>query len=910
MRIKLGLIFIIFFFTLVSPASAQTKRIYIANDDHTDYMWTANEAAYRTAFRDMISYYLDQANSTAGYASPYQSRFNLDGTLWLWFYQQDVPSRFPELISRIKDGHISVPSNTFATVFGGQPSEAILRGMYFAGRLERQYQITFPITVAMENQTLPFGLGSLWAGAGTRYSWRGICNCASALSSAGDREKEIYWWTGLDNSRILMKWNSMLTNDSQGIGGYAEARSPASIVNYVDTNSTFKSRYPYNVIGAFGKGWDDLSTRTTEFVTAAQQSTSLPARQVYVSNETDFFQDFETTYGANLTSQSVSFGNEWDLFSATVSEYSARVRRSVEKLRTAESLAAMVSLVQPDFMTAYTTARNQALINLALFWEHCGGSGGSVGQTARLTWMKQMVSSFETYVNTLQADAITALSARIDSRGANPRFLVFNPLTWVRTDVADLSYSGSTPVHVLDIATGQEVPSQIITLNSVKYLRIIAANLPSLGYKTYEIVPGTGSAFPSVVTASGSLLENQRYKVTVGSQGAITSLLDKTMSNREFAKTINSKALNDLGAATGTLAIENAGPVSATLVATATSPVAHTSRITLYRDVNRIDIDNLITQNFTTLQTWTFAFNLTNPDTYHEELGAVIRAKLASAGGQYSGRSGNTRYDWLTLNHFVDMTGSENYGLTLSNWDLDFMKLGNSTVSSLDTTTPMVAPVAGGDLNSGEAYSGQGGATSFRQRFALQTHTTYNQTAAMKMALEHQNPLIAAMVTSTTPSYPETSYSLLSISDPDVLGWAVKPHEDGIAQGLVVRVWNQTNNPKSFTATMGGRNVTTANQVTHIETDVVNGYQTVTGGAMQASVEKQQLKTFRLVSSINTNQPTNTPAPPPVSPTPTPIPGDLDLNGHVDILDIQYLLSRFSQYTIYTYNLVIKNFGL
>lgn len=35
-----------------SPAMAQDKRVYIALDDHTDYMWTADEATYQTTFSD------------------------------------------------------------------------------------------------------------------------------------------------------------------------------------------------------------------------------------------------------------------------------------------------------------------------------------------------------------------------------------------------------------------------------------------------------------------------------------------------------------------------------------------------------------------------------------------------------------------------------------------------------------------------------------------------------------------------------------------------------------------------------------------------------------------------------------------------------------------------------------------
>jgi hypothetical protein len=66
-----------------APAAA-VKRIYIGNDDHTDYYWSADGPAYRTAFLDMLDYYMGRIEATAGRPSDERARFNLDGSLWLW----------------------------------------------------------------------------------------------------------------------------------------------------------------------------------------------------------------------------------------------------------------------------------------------------------------------------------------------------------------------------------------------------------------------------------------------------------------------------------------------------------------------------------------------------------------------------------------------------------------------------------------------------------------------------------------------------------------------------------------------------------------------------------------------------------------------------------------------------------
>jgi hypothetical protein len=43
---------------VASTAAAESTRIYIANDNHTDYMWTADAETYAGVFTDMLDYYL------------------------------------------------------------------------------------------------------------------------------------------------------------------------------------------------------------------------------------------------------------------------------------------------------------------------------------------------------------------------------------------------------------------------------------------------------------------------------------------------------------------------------------------------------------------------------------------------------------------------------------------------------------------------------------------------------------------------------------------------------------------------------------------------------------------------------------------------------------------------------------
>ncbi len=842
-RIRTAALALLAVLPVTGGEAPERLRIYIAVDDHTDYMWSADAATYQSAFVEMLDYYLDRADATEGARPAYQSRFCCDGSFWFWTYEQrKSPAEVLRLVRRIKDGHITVPLTPLVLVYGGMPAEAVLRSMYYAGTIERRYDMRLPFAHINENQTAPYGLGSLFAGAGARYCWNGICSCATRVPGRArtKRQHEIYWWTGRDGSRLLMKWYS-LWGGNAGPGGYAEARKPASAIDFVSTNAAFRKRHPYKIIGLFGKGWDDLKTLTDEFEIVATAKTDA-ARQVIVSNEIDFFRDFEATYGSSLPAFSASFGNEWDLLTASLVEVTAAVRRATEKLRSAEALATLVMQKDPRFLAGREAARARAYLNLGLYFEHDWTADGRVGRDDRGAWQRTIAQGVTSYVDRLYDDAVAALGRLIRRSGGSPRFFVFNPLSWRRTDVADIPYTGSGPVHVVDLTTGEETPSQLFSRDGSRSLRVLASDLPSVGYRVYEIRSGAGTTFPEAVKSAGRVIENRSYRITVSDRGAVTSLVDKRRGMREFAAEIGSRAVNDLGPGSGTVEIENVGPVSVTLKATGQKPLRHVTRVTLIRDCDRIEIRNQITQGFAHPAVWTFSFNLTDPDLWHEEVGAVIRARLLADGGHYSPI--NARYDWLTLNHFADMTGREG-GITLSSHDLSFMRLGGSTTADLDTETPQIGVLAGGQVDGtrlGIRY--QGGYGRFLQRFALRTHGDYDEAAAMRFALEHQNPPVAGMVTGGT-HYPDTTYSFLSIDARDVLLWALKPAEDGAGAGTVVRLWNLGSTKTAFKLARSDGPLAAATHVTHLETPV--GSAAVREGFLTESIEAHQIKTFQFV---------------------------------------------------------------
>lgn len=130
--------------------------------------------------------------------------------------------------------------------------------------------------------------------------------------------------------------------------------------------------------------------------------------------------------------------------------------------------------------------------------------------------------------------SLEELAGRIDTRGIGAAVVVFNPLSWTRTDVveATVPVAGAPARIVIQAPGGKAMIGQVIErrpeVNRLR-IRFIAEDVPSLGYKVFHILPG-GPARPqtSTLSVNGTTMENEYLRVTVDPRtGCITSLYDK-----------------------------------------------------------------------------------------------------------------------------------------------------------------------------------------------------------------------------------------------------------------------------------------------------------------------------------------------------------------------------------------------
>lgn len=831
--------------------STRAADVYLMNDNHTDYGWNATVDTAEDTMVSELDYYLDQVDATASLAPDLQAKYAADSWWYLYTYQRKrTPQQFARLISAAKAGRITFPLNPLVDLYGAMTTEGAIRAGYWPGRMQRLYGIDFKRAQAMENATIPYGLSGIWAGSGAQYVWHGICGCVTDTPYAA-HTTPLFRWRAPDNRELLVKWYPFSGN-SASLGGYAEARSNLSL-KALGKIALRTDLAPSSVplIGVFGIGWDDVISQTqTPYDLAKQWVAQVPPspNRLIVSNGIDYF-DALQPYTSQLPVLSGGWGLDWELCAAALAQPTAAARNSVERLRTVEMLAALAAPYAPGLWASLQPKLEGGLIDHMRYFEHTWGTVNGIPLQSVIDHKREWASTLAT-ANDEAETATKAVLAPLFATPNQQRFAVLNPLGFTRTDIADLPLAptAASSQVVTDVATGNEVPAQVITSGGKQYLRILARDVPSLGYRVYSRRAGTSTIYtrPAATGTTGltsATLESDDYRVRVDGSGSIASLIDKTRG-RQLA----GQGLNVLAGGQVTQAkLSNVGPVSATLNLTLTGTPARQVALTLFRDVNRLEIDDRIV-NFDVPTSgayhYRFAFNLPNADIRFEELGAIAKPGLTSDGGNFLPGS---RTQYMALNHFVSLIDGS-YAATLSNEDSFAMRIGDSGVSTFDLPSSVINVFAVGNpytpgINP-TTIKKQAGDQNFRHRFAIFAQPgAYSAAEAMRGSLAHQNPLYVLPLTpNSTGPWTAPTASFLSISSPNVVVSAFKPAEEE-GRGLVVRLWELNGAATNVPIDVSSLNPTDAYRTTLIENDLVGT--AIDSGAIRGWVGANMMRTYR-----------------------------------------------------------------
>ncbi|MGH6793159.1 MAG: glycosyl hydrolase-related protein, partial [Methyloceanibacter sp.] len=286
---------------------------------------------------------------------------------------------------------------------------------------------------------------------------------------------------------------------------------------------------------------------------------------------------------------------------------------------------------------------------------------------------------------------------------------------------------------------------------------------------------------------------------------------------------------------------ENVGPVSATLRLEIDGEPDRTVRLTLFRDVDRLEIENTVLGGPETELSYSFDFGLEDFTIRFEEVGAIARPGPVADGGNFLP---GTNAEFMTLNHFVSIADSD-YSVTLSNWDAFAMRVGDSTQQQFDLSSSRISVLGVGNPRNVK-FEAQGGAERFVNRFALVGDPEgFSGARAMQASLAHQNPLRAiALPPRQSGPLTEPVSSMAAVDASNVVVVAFKPAEERDG-GYVLRLWELDGRETPIEVDISAFQPIQAFETTLIETDRAPA--TLKAGKIVSAIAANEMKTFRFV---------------------------------------------------------------
>jgi alpha-mannosidase len=790
--------------------------VYLFHHSHTDIGYTDLQTRIFKKHAEYLDDVIRYCRETESYPDEAKFRWNAEVAWTIENYIERRPEeKVKELMDLIRKGRVEVGAwyLQLSDCFG---HEELIRAVYPARRLVREYGI--PLTCAMNNDVTGWSWASpqILSQSGVRYFATGI---NETRSLAALRRPCAFYWESPDGSRIL-HWNGehyLFSNYELRIHEGEEKSRPA-VEKYL-TALEGRGDYPFDLIAFNVSAWvtDNCppGRALSDIVRDWNKHWVYPKLRLATMRE--FFAALEEKYQKQIPVHKLGWPDYWTDGVASTAYETGVNRRAHSELLSGEKLAAIAALAGPGF--AYPGAEINEGYSAAMFYdEHTWGAHNSIGEPAaefvRGQWA--LKSGFAYKANEIgQALSRTGLEAlaRQVKKQESPSLIVFNPLSWNRTDVAKISLpqpliEQKGKFRLIDRRTGLEVPFQLADERTALFL---AHDVPPMGYAVYAVSSGEGPA-PVTPTRSfmGNSLENQFYRVTVDSgTGGLKSVFDVD-SKRELADVSAPYSLNQyiyenpeggrnaVDDMTKRAVFRRRSPAAAQIAPGLNGPVAWSlkvkseapgcreleSEVILYGGLKRLDIVNrLQKEDIYDPEAVYFAFP------FKEEKGKFAFEIADGMMRPEVDQLPRTVRDWHTVQNWVELSGPD-HSVVWSSVEAPLVEFGDINtgkwLKKLDILNPWLFSYAMNNYWMTNFKASQGGPAVFRYSLTSRDGGA-DAVSSSRFGSEVHTPLLACWIPEDSKGVFEAwGRSFFQVDKANVIIQAVKIAEDG--NGVVIRL--------------------------------------------------------------------------------------------------------------------------
>src|ERR1700680_3293452 len=498
----------------------QQFTLRAAGNSHIDmawlWPWTETVEVVRNTFQSVLDLMREYPDF----------KFTMSSARTYEWMQEKYPDLFEQIKQRVKEGRWEVIGGMWVEPDLNMPDGESLVRQILVGKKYFQKNFGADIKIGWNPDSFGYNwqLPQIYKKSGIDYF------VPSKLLWATDYTKfpyRLFWWEAPDGSRLLTYFPHEYANEfdpqqiTQDLAFYAP-----SIYGGKVTDSP-QMLYLYG-IGEHGGG----PTRTMLDRANHLRDPNTVFPKIEFSTAKEFFADLTQ----DLPNLKVPTWKDELYFEyhrgvmTTQADTKQRIRRDEELMLDAEKYASLASLFGRSYPQDQFELDWKNLL-FDHFHDVMPGSGIAVNYLDAKRNLEDVARS----ANEITNGALHELLAHVNTQGDGVPIVVFNSLSWPRTEVveAEVQLPGEAKqVEVLD-AAGHRVESQLLATDSATHRAhlLILAETPALGYQTYFVRPaaktGSSAVNAEAVQVSGETLKNTYVQLKVDPQtGCITSFFD------------------------------------------------------------------------------------------------------------------------------------------------------------------------------------------------------------------------------------------------------------------------------------------------------------------------------------------------------------------------------------------------
>lgn len=500
-------------------------RIRAVGNSHIDmawlWPWTETVEVVRNTYRSA----LNMMDEYPGFVFAGSSARTYE---WM---EEKYPDLFKEMQQRVKDGRWEIVGGMWVEPDLNMPGGESLTRQILVGK--QYFQRKFGVDVKIGWNPDSFGynwqLPQIYKKSGIDYFVTQKLLWAHEFTTF---PYKLFWWESPDGSRLL-------TYFPHDYGSMMEPVSMAEDVSVWMPSIYHKNLKNPEMLYLYGVGDHGGGPTRTMLDSATQlMSPGVVFPKLQFSSAGAFFSDLDKRHDLEIPvwKNELYFQYHRGVFT-TQSETKKLIRQTEEKLLDAEKYASLAQLYERAYPRQQFTAAWKGLL-FDQFHDIMPGSGIAVNYLDARRDLENVGRASDGILG----DSIKEISARIDTHQRGTPLVIYNSMSWDRTDVLQAEVQmpeAAAEVAIVD-STGHSVPFQVLSNDRATHRLhfLLLANAPALGYATYFVQAAAKSVQqPSALKASSTELENEFLRVKVDPHtGCITSLYDKRNQQEAIAK--------------------------------------------------------------------------------------------------------------------------------------------------------------------------------------------------------------------------------------------------------------------------------------------------------------------------------------------------------------------------------------